>query len=96
MAAVGGLREESQRSLNPPLFQRLDKLLSDEPGRPEDNAPIVTGPWFDLFGTPRFSAWISAGAEPNGAVLLEKLRKLRFGYTEVRSASDCQTSLPPT
>jgi len=28
------LREESQRSLNPPLLQRLNKLLSDEPERP--------------------------------------------------------------
>ena len=28
------LREESQRSLNPPLLQRLNSLLSDEPGRP--------------------------------------------------------------
>jgi RNA polymerase sigma-70 factor (ECF subfamily) len=28
------LREESQRSLNPPLLQRLNTLLSDEPGRP--------------------------------------------------------------
>jgi len=28
------LREESQRSLNPPLLQRLNTLLSDEPDRP--------------------------------------------------------------
>ena len=28
------LREESQRSLNPPLLQRLNTLLSDEPERP--------------------------------------------------------------
>ena len=28
------LREESQRSLNPPLLQRLNILLSDEPERP--------------------------------------------------------------
>ena len=28
------LREESQRSLNPPLLQRLNALLSDEPERP--------------------------------------------------------------
>ena len=28
------LREESQRSLNPPLLQRLNKLLCDEPERP--------------------------------------------------------------
>ena len=28
------LREESERSLNPPLLQRLNTLLSDEPGRP--------------------------------------------------------------
>lgn len=28
------LREESQRSLNPPLLQRLNALLSDEPDRP--------------------------------------------------------------
>jgi RNA polymerase sigma-70 factor (ECF subfamily) len=27
------LREESQRSLNPPLLQRLNTLLSDEPDR---------------------------------------------------------------
>jgi RNA polymerase sigma factor, sigma-70 family len=30
----GRLREESQRSLNPPLLQRLNTLLSDEPDRP--------------------------------------------------------------
>src|SRR6516164_9624636 len=28
------LREESQKSLNPPLLQRLNTLLSDEPDRP--------------------------------------------------------------
>jgi len=30
----GRLREESQKSLNPPLLQRLNTLLSDEPERP--------------------------------------------------------------
>jgi RNA polymerase sigma-70 factor (ECF subfamily) len=32
--AFARLREESQRSLNPPLLQRLNTLLSDEPERP--------------------------------------------------------------
>jgi RNA polymerase sigma-70 factor (ECF subfamily) len=33
-AVFARLREESQRSLNPPLLQRLNTLLSDEPDRP--------------------------------------------------------------